>query len=179
MFMKKMSWRTVRFSLAIAVAFVTFASGREVSACGDKYIRLAARLGPAYKAAHHAAVLIYMPQDSVVPAAARKLRLQDSLRRAGHRVEAVDRKADFETALRTRTYDVVLADAAAAGALAPTLLAAPGRPTMIPVFHNRSHELDEARKQSRCLIASNDRVYHAVAEIDHVLELRQAARTIP
>lgn len=150
-----------------------------VTACGDKYIRLAARLGPAYAAQRHAAVLIYMPQGSVVPAAARKLRLQDSLKRAGHRVEAVDREADLETALRTRTYDVVIADAAAAAVLTPALLAAPGRPTMVPVFHNQSRELNEARKQSRCLMASSDRAYHAAAEIDHVMELRQARRVAP
>ena len=142
----KITLRTTRFSVSVAVACVALASA-EVTACGDKYLRLAARLGQAYNAEHHAAVLIYMPQGSVVPAAARKLRLQDSLRRAGHRVEAVDGEAELLTALRTRTYDVVIADGATAAAIAPALLTAPGRPTMVPIFHNRSRELDEARKQ--------------------------------
>ena len=169
--------RRARF-LAFAFACVTLAEAAP-SACGDKYIRLAARLGPAYAAEHQAAVLIYMPQDSVVPAAARKLRLQESLRRAGHRVEAVDREADLETALRTRPHDIVIADAAAAAALGPRLIGAAGRPTLVPIFHNRSPELDAARKQSRCLIASADRAYHAAAEVDHVMELRQTARVAP
>ena len=168
----------VRFPLSLALACSLLASA-DVTACGDKYMRLAARLGPAYTAQHRASVLIYMPQDSIVPAAAKKLRLQDSLKRAGHHVEAVDREADLQTALRTRTYDVVIADAAAAATLAPTLIAASGRPTLVPIFHNRSRELDEARKQSRCLIASADRAYHAAAEIDHVMELRETGRVTP
>jgi len=172
------SRRNARLTLAFALASIATVS-TELTACGDKYIRLAARLGPAYTAQHQATVLIYMPASSVVPAAARKLRLRDSLERAGHRVDAVDRAADLETALRTRPYDMVLADAADAAAIQPKLHAATGRPTLVPVFHNRSRELDAARKQSQCLIASGDRAYHAAAEIDHVMELRRAGRTAP
>ena len=170
--------RRARLSLALVLACLATASA-DVTACGDKYIRLAARLGPAYTAEHQATILIYMPAGSVVPAAARKLRLRDSLERAGHRVDAVDREADLQTALRTRSYDVVLADAAGAQAIHPRLLAATGRPTLVPIFHNRSRELDVARKQSRCLIASGDRAYHVPAEIDHVMELRRARRVGP
>lgn len=170
--------RNARFSLAFVLACLPLASA-DVAACGDKYLRLAARLGPAYTAEHRATVLIYMPAGSVVPAAARRLRLRDSLERAGHRVDAVDRAADLETALRTRTYDMVLADAADAAAIQPKLLGAPGRPTLLPVFHRGSRELDAARKQSQCLIASGDRAYHVPAEIDHVMELRRAGRVGP
>ena len=124
--------RNARLSLAFVFACLPLASA-DVTACGDKYIRLAARLGSGYTAEHRATILIYMPAGSVVPAAARKLRLRDSLERAGHHVAAVDRDADLETALRTRTYDVVLADAADAHAIQPKLLAASGRPTLVPV----------------------------------------------
>lgn len=170
--------RNGRLSLAFVLACLPLASA-DVTACGDKYIRLAARLGPAYTAQHRANVLIYMPAGSVVPAAARKLRLRKSLERAGHRVAAVDRDADLTTALRTRTYDVVLADAADVDAIQAQLVPATGQPTLVPVFHNRSRALDAARKQSRCLIASGDRAYHAAAEIDHVMALRRAARVGP
>lgn len=152
----------------------------DLSACGDKYIRLAARLGPNYTAEQAAKVLIYMPPDSVVPAAASRIGLHDSLRRAGHRVDAVSRPADLDAALKIRRYDIVIADAAAADTLAPALQAAPGRPSLVPVFHKQTaRQREDARKQLRCLISSEERAYYAVAEIDHVMQLRKTAPFIP
>jgi hypothetical protein len=171
--------RHVLLSLSFA-ATCTMLASVDLAACGDKYLRLAARLGPGYVAEHRATVLIYMPADSVVPAAARRLGLQGSLKRAGHQVHAVDRKADLETALRTRAYDIVIADAAATAEITLTLARATGHPTLVPVFHKQSQrELDEARKQLHCLIASRERSYHAVAEIDHVMQLRTATTEAP
>ena len=90
------------------------------------------------------------------------------------------READLETALRVRSYDIVIADASSVDALTPKLERAPGHPTLVPVFHKQpQRELDEARKQRRCLIASRERGYHAVAEIDHVMQVRKSARATP
>lgn len=170
-----------RFLLSLSVAAIAVGSaGVELGACGDKYIRLAQRLGPAYTAEHAATVLIFMPQGSVVPAAAGKIGLHDSLRRAGHAVYAVTRAADLDAALNVRAYDIVIADAASADALSPRLQRANGRPTLVPVFHTQSRrELEDARKQRGCLITSRARAYHAVAEIDHVMELRKSAALVP
>jgi hypothetical protein len=167
--------RKVVLSLSFAATCAVLASV-DVSACGDKYIRLAARLGPAYVAEHQAIVLIYMPAGSVVPDAARKIGLHDSLKRAGHQVFTVGRDADLDTALRVRRYDIVIADAASAADITTRLQRAAGLPTLVPVFHNQSErELNEARKQLGCLIASRERSYKAVAEIDHVMQLRKTA----
>jgi len=169
-----------RFVSSLSIAVIVLAvAGVDLTACGDKYIRLAQRLGPAYAAQQAATVLIYMPQSSVVPAAASKISLHDALRRAGHRVYFVTRESDLDAALGARAYDVVIADAASGDAIAPLLQRAAGRPTLVPVFHRQSgRELDEARKL-RCLIASRERAYHAVAEIDHVMELRRHATVAP
>lgn len=171
--------RKVLLSLSFAATCTVLASV-DVTACGDKYIRLASRLGPAYVAQAPATVLIYMPAGSVVPDAARKIGLHDSLKRAGHKVYTVGAKGDLDTALRVRTYDIVIADAAATEDITPRLQRAAGHPTLVPVFHKQSQrELDEARRQIRCLIASRERGYHAVAEIEHVMELRKSARATP
>jgi len=173
--------RTVLSSIVVAAVSSVLASA-DLTACGDKYIRLAARLGSAYVAEHPANVLIYMPPNSAVPAAARKLGLHDSFKRAGHHVYAITRESELEAALSARRYDVVVADAAAANALAPVLQRASGSPTLLPVYDKMSAaELKEARREQRCLIASRERSYHAVAEIDHVMQLRRsaAANAIP
>ena len=173
--------RTVLSSILVAAVSIVLASA-DLTACGDKYIRLAARLGPGYVAEHPANVLIYMPATSAVPAAARKLGLHDSLERAGHHVYAITRESDLEAALGARRYDIVIADAAAENALASVLRRAPGRPTLLPVYDKMSAaELKQARREQRCLIASRERAYHAVAEVDHVMQLRgsAAANAIP
>ena len=173
--------RTALSSILVAAVSMMLASA-DLTACGDKYIRLAARLGPGYTAENPANVLLYMTPDSGVPAAARKLGLHDSLKRAGHHVYAITQQSELEAALTARRYDIVVADAAAANTLASVLQRAPGRPTLLPVYDKMSAaELKEARRGQRCLIASRERAYHAVAEIDHVMQLRRsaAANAIP
>ena len=167
--------RSALSSLLVAAVSLVLASA-DLTACGDKYIRLAARLGPGYVAEHSANVLIFMPPNSAVPSAARKIGLHDSLKRAGHHVSAITRESDLEAALTAGRYDIVVADAASAEALAPMLQRAPGRPTLLPVYDRMSAaELKKERREQRCLIASRERAYHAVAEIDHVMQLRSTA----
>ena len=152
----------------------------DLSACGDKYLRLAARLGPSYRAAHRANVLIFMPQGSVVPKVARALGLRQTLGRAGHRVDAVESESELQKALRVRRYDIVIADAATTTALAASLQESPGSPTVVPAFHEQQRFADAEMKRARCLNSSHRRAYVAAAEIDHVMELRtRSAVTIP
>lgn len=170
--------RKLLLSLSFA-AIATMLASADLIACGDKYIRLAARLGPSYAAENVATVLIYMPAGSVVPAAARKIGLHETLKRAGHTVRAISNEADLEAALAGRRYDIVIADASSAAAIAPVLDRAPGRPSLVPVFHNQSkRELEQARKDVRCLIASRQPSYYAAAEIDHVMQVRKLATIV-
>jgi hypothetical protein len=153
----------------------------DLQACGDKYLRLASRLGAGYRAEHPATVLIYMPPDSSVLAAAKALRLHDALRRARHQVHTVERSEDLTAALAARTYDIVLADASAATTLTPMLRRAVGRPSLVPVFGPRQtkDQLADVRRSLGCLIAARERVSYAIAEIDHVMEQRRGASSTP
>jgi hypothetical protein len=161
-------------------AICTSLASENVNACGDKYLRLAARLGPAYPAQHRASVLLYMPPESVVRAAASKIGLKRTLESAGHRVYTVEHAADLETTVRQRVYDIVIADGASAPDLKGRLAAAHGRPTVLPIFHHESkRQVDAARKQVGCLISSRERAYYAPAEVDHVMEQRRSAATNP
>ena len=72
-----------------------------------------------------AAILAYVRQNSAVPGVVRELEQQSALRRAGHKVVVVDDLAKFEEALRTGTYDLVLADASDADTIEQQVRAAP------------------------------------------------------
>ena len=168
---------------SLALVFLTCfsLSSVDLTACGDKYLRLANRLGSGYVAEHPARVLLYRPEGSAVTAAARSLGLHDVLRRAGHNVHAVEREVDLARALTLHRYDIVIADAHAAETLADTLRGSTSRPTLLPVFDKRqsSPELAAARKRLQCLISSREVSYHALAEVDHVMELRKLATAVP
>jgi hypothetical protein len=166
----------MRLFIALGVAAMGVVwSSVDLSACGDKYLRLAARLGPAYRAEHRATVLIYMPAGSATTEVARSLRLHDALRRARHDVFSVDTEADLERTLATRRYHIVIADGSMAAALKTKLVSGANAPTLLPIFRTTSdRQALERRAQIGCLIASSERQYHAVAEIDHVMELRKA-----
>jgi hypothetical protein len=79
-------------------------------ACGEKLLLLGR--GIRYQSRHTpraAAVLLYLPQS----ASGRPLsdpNLESALREAGHGVRAVTTSADLESALRSGSYDVVLAN---------------------------------------------------------------------
>ena len=150
----------------------------ELAACGDKYLRFANRLGPAYTAEHGATVLIYMPRDSAARKPAGVVR--PALERAGHRVYVVEQPADLETTLTQRTYDVVLAAEDVVPQVQARLGNGMGRPSLVPIVHSGSKPgIAAKRKQIGCLISTQERSYYAAAEIDHVMELRKAARANP
>ena len=172
--------RVVLRALVLAVAGSVLVSV-DLAACGDKYLRLATRLGPGYAAEHRATVLIYMPPGSAVPAAAKSLRLHEALKRAGHSVYAVESEADLETTLAKRAYDIVIADGSTVGTLAARVRRGVGRPSLIPLFDKQQskQQLGDARTRLGCLIAAREKVAYAVAEIDHVMELRKTAKANP
>ena len=152
----------------------------DLSACGDKYLRTASRLGAAYTAEHPATVLIYIPGESAAARAASRLGLRPTLERAGHRVDAVERDADFATMVTRKTYDIVITDHADVAGVTTALARGRGRPTVVPMFHTGSKRENDARRaQLGCLIWTGERAYHASAEIDHVMELRKDPHTTP
>ena len=165
----------VRFLLSVAIALPLLQSiGLE--ACGDKYLRLASRLGPAYSAAHPAKVLIFMPETSVVPDVAKSLDLHGALRKGGHTVRAVRNERELERALAADRYDIVIADAFSPPSVAAIVQRGTGTPTLVPAFSRKSQrEFERTARMPLCRITAKDVQYHAIAEIDHVMDLRKSA----
>lgn len=151
----------------------------ELDACGDKFLRMgqALRLG---RAPRPASILIYMQPDSLVPAAAKDLKLSAAMKQAGHRLHMVERESDLETALRSGAYDIVLGDVSAAALVRRAAHAAGPNPRFLPVFYKpTSQQLDAAAKQYGCFVAAPGKRYEILAEIDHVMEERHKAAKTP
>lgn len=162
-------------TLALILAVVANVSA-DLSACGDKFLRVgrSMRYGR-YAAAYPAAILVYSPRNS---APSRVADLAQVLKRAGHSPTVVTQPAELAAALAAGKFDLVLSGLAQSGDALRAASAAPSHPDVVPVIFEGSKE-DEAaaEKISTCRIQlpgqhRND----ALAEIDHKMELRAAAR---
>ena len=159
-------------SLCVAVGFFLLASP-ETNACGDKFVRMGRALRTS-RAPHPASILIYMQPGSVVPAAAKDLRLSTALQQAGHRIRAVERENDLAAALESGAYDIVLGDASAGPVIRHMKTGSPQPPRFLPVLHKPTRQqLAAAEKEHRCFLAAPGKTHTALAEIDHVMEERR------
>ena len=163
--------RSISFGL---VAGCVLMASPQSDACGDKFLRMGRTLRIS-RAAHPASILIYMRRDSVVPAAAKDLKLSTALKQAGHRIRAVEREDELAAELKSGTYDIVVADAGS-GAAIQQLRSDKPKPRFLPLLNRPTkQELAAAEKQYRCFLAAPARTQGVLAEIDHVMTERRKA----
>jgi hypothetical protein len=154
-------------SAAIVVAWT------DAQACGDKFLVVGrgVRYERVHPAVHPGSILIYMNPGSRVPAAAKEIQLQSSLKRAGHRVETVENAAQLQDALRSAKYDLVLADIADSPALERQVGSQPSMPAVVPVLYRPTRdELAAAQQRYGCAVKAPSKDY--LASIDNAMAQR-------
>lgn len=155
-------------------ALVAMALGRSIdlSACGDKFLRVgrSARFAR-YAAVHPAGILIYRPVNST---RAGIDELKVLLKRAGHRPVVLDRTASVSAALTASPYDVVIADYLDADRLNVDLQAATSKAALLPILNQPGKDIESAAtRQYPFLIKPHAMTRHdALAEIDRLMESR-------
>jgi hypothetical protein len=154
------------------VASLAFASA-DLSACGDKFLRVgrSARFRR-YAAVHPASILIYRPLNSTQ---AGIKEFEDILKRAGHQSRTVDNGATLAQVIAAANYDMVIADYADAGKIKVELQSTASRPRILPILYKPSKSIEvQAEQEYRCLIKPHAMTkYDALAEIDRLMKLRQ------
>ena len=148
----------------------TVGSSIDLSACGDKFLRVGrSSRFRRYAAVHPSAILIYSPANST---RAGIDELKALLKRAGHKAVALDRNASVSAALTTSPYDVLIADYADADRLKADLKAAASNAALLPILYKPSKAVEtEAVRQYAHLIKPHAMTkYDALAEIDRLME---------
>jgi hypothetical protein len=120
-------------AIALLVSAELGATAVPADACGDKLLVVGRRVKRVPQAKHPATVLLYMRPGSALPAAAKEMRLETTLRQAGHKVDAVDQPDLLRDQLTAGRYDFVLTDLADAALVAREAASAPGAPGIVPV----------------------------------------------
>ncbi len=169
--------------LVVVTATVLTQGGVPLDACGDKLMMLGR--GIRFQSKHTpraAAVLLYLP-ESATGQPLTDPKLETALREAGHTVRGVTRPADLENALRTGTYDVVLANVSDA----PELERAKGvterhavvlpaiylvAPAARPAKQQSKADRDKASKQFAVIVEVPGRPGHYCHAVDKAMELK-------
>jgi hypothetical protein len=172
----------------IALAVVAVALGHNTAplrACGDKLMMLGR--GVRFQSKHTpraAAVLLYLP-ESATGQALTDPKLESALREAGHAVRAVTSPADLETALRSGTFDVVLANITQAPELEKAKGIAERNAVVLPAIYlvapgssgskqQSKADRDRASKEFAVVVEVPGRPGHYCHAVDQAMELKLA-----
>lgn len=144
-------------------------------ACGDKLMLFArgAHFQQVYSSNRAVSILAYVRQNSAVPAVVSYLQPEAALKKAGHKLEAVDNPAALEEALKTGKYDVVLADVADAEGLEQLARSARSKPVIVPVAYKPTKaQQNAAQKKFHLLLKAPNNTGQYLAAIDQAMDLK-------
>jgi hypothetical protein len=147
----------------------------DLSACGDKFMRVGrSASGRKYAALHPSSILIYRPAGSTSNG---MTALEKLLRQAGHAPRVLQRDERLEPALASANYALVIADYADVGMLKGHLAGAASAPGILPILAKSNKAVEaEIKGEFHCLIKPQTMEPHdALAEIDHALDYRLKA----
>jgi hypothetical protein len=167
--------RILATALLASVAFGAVAVPSE--ACGDKLLVIGRQVKRVPQAKHPASVLLYVRPGSALPKAAKEMKLETTLRQAGHRVETLDQADQLRSQLVAGHYDFVLTDLTDAPPVAREAGAVPGAPGVVPVVYKAG---DTALRDSRAMypvVIQAGKSLSYLSAIDAAMRQREGTRT--
>ena len=173
--------RTLGVSVLIAVA-VLVQHPALLHACGEKLLSLGR--GIRFQSRHTprpATVLLYLPQ-SATGQPLTDPNLESALKEAGHEVRGVTTSQDLESALRSGTYDVVLANVTDAPELERAQAVAAANAVVLPAVYlvdpgqqgkqQTKTDRDNASKTFGVMVIVPGGPGHYCAAVDKAMELK-------
>jgi hypothetical protein len=127
MAMKRLSLALVLVALSCAVP------PGDAAACGDKFLVIGRGARRVQKARHPASILLALRADARLASAVRAMKLEATLKLAGHTVETMPEPASLAEWLATRRYDFIVTGLDGAAATVRDSASAASRPAVIPV----------------------------------------------
>jgi hypothetical protein len=144
-------------------------------ACGDKLMLLVgnARFRQVSARAHPASVLAFARQNTALSGVVRDLELQPTLKQAGYKFYSVEDSTKLDEALKTGTYDLVVADVADAEGLEQQVRSAPSMPLVLPVLYKGTKaEATTAEKRFRCVLKAPGSPDRYLAALDDAMTIK-------
>lgn len=123
-----------RFAVAvILVGLAGAVPAGDAVACGDKFLVIGRTARRVEKARHPASILLALGTDARLAAAVRTMKLEATLRQAGHDVQTLSPSASLAERLAASRYDFVVTGMESAPATLRASASAASKPAVIPV----------------------------------------------
>ena len=159
----------------MAAGLVRF--GPDLVACGDKSFSSGGiRMQRALAARYPASILIYTKPGSRIVAAARELKLQETLLQVGHKYREVSTSTELDAALESRQFNVVVTDISELPDLQRRVESSPSRPVLVPIAYKLTKtEASDAARQARFLIKAPSRAAQYLDTITDAVRAQTSA----
>ena len=144
----------------------------DLSACGDKFMRVGrSPTGRHYAALHPASILIYRPAGSTPKGIGD---FESLLKKAGHAPRVLNRGEDVAPILATANYSLLIAEYSDIETIKKELDTVSAKPGILPILLESNKTVETQLKQDfHCLIRPRAMSDHdALVEIDHALDIR-------
>ena len=165
-----------RFGLAGTVLIMGVLSGTVGLACGDKLLLVGRGIRFQHAYSSHPANVLIFANTTPNGAALRNPKLQETLKKAGHKLQTVEAAPQLDAALKSGKVDVVLADFQDMAAIARELQASASKPTALPVLFKASKaDLIAAQKYYQFALKAPADDIHVLAAINEVMKVRSRA----
>jgi len=162
----------IRKSSVALMAIVTLMlAGTDLSACGDKFLRVGrSNRFRGYASVHPSSILLYAPRWTPRGIAD----FEQMLKRGGHTPLTVKTSGELTKAFVGAHYDVIITNYADAGVVNKELDALPSKPALLPlVYKATKSQVAEASAAYQCLLKPEKMTpMQALQEIDRLIDLR-------
>jgi hypothetical protein len=152
--------------IALLTALTVTLVGGHAFACGDSLYRVGKGVSyRVYTAPLPGSVLVYGEGEGADL-------LAQELARSGHGVRLVRNDEELQAELGTGAYDVVIAAYADRSSVVPSVRAASGSPTFLPVALTEDEEKLAHEEHERVMLAEKDEIKHYLKAIHQTLKQR-------
>jgi len=167
----------MRLAAAGLLAILGAATGRDLQACGDKFLVISrnTRYKRAAAPRQPAAILVYANPSSNVPRALATVPVEATLRNAGYQPITVMTAGELDSALAQGPWDLIIADAAEVP-IFKSRFPGDAAPVLLPVLYKASRaELARARKQHPVVLEGPTKIQEFLDAVDDALAERPRA----
>ena len=163
----------MRRNLLVSMLTMVLAGAAVVDACGDKFLLVGRGLafGRAYASVYPGSILIYGPPASK----SQVQKLQQVIRKAGHRVAIINSPAELSGRLLLQQTDIVIADVTVKTDLDQQVSTLAGRPSVLYLVSDGDTGRAIAPQDPASVVKNGEKPGRFLVVIEDIMKTRQQA----
>jgi hypothetical protein len=163
----------MRGSVLVSTVVLVMAAAAIVDACGDKFLLVGRGLafGRAYASVYPGSIVIYGP-----PATRSQTdKLQQTIRKAGHRVTVINSEADLSARLVMQQTDIVIADVTVKPGVDQQIASLSSRPSVLYLVTDADKGRAAVPEDRASVVKNGEKPGRFLVVIEDIMKTRQQA----